>query len=139
MTGIRRIKLAEKKIVEHEGDFIEVKENERELPAKVTNFALNYGMSKGLIDTTNLQDIAVKIESDFALALNIIYLGLVGANPTIISNLSLEEMTEQLDYEWQEVTYLAQTTLISGLPDTLDEFIEELEKMTASDDDSKKK
>lgn len=141
MSKIRRIKLATTRITEHNGEFIEVKDNERELPAKITNFALKYGIDKGLIASSNLQELVKKIEEDFGLAVSIIYLGLVGADPTIIGTLKVEDVAEQLDYEWQDVTYIAQSVLLSGLPDTLDEFIAELESMTApdTDDDNKKK
>lgn len=139
-TGIRRIKTADTKVVEHEGKYIEVKENEKEYPAKVTNFALKYGIDKGLIKTTDVSELVVEVEKDFNLAISIIYLGVIGANPVLIGDLDIDKFTERLDYSWQELTYVSQSVLLSGLPDTLDEWIAELEKMTVSDDsDSKKK
>ena len=133
------IPLAIRKIENKEGEYFEVKENERLLPAKVTNFALKYGIDKGIINSSDPSMLFVKVEEDYNLALSVIYLGLVGANPPIVGSLTFEEFSEQLDVEWGEVAYTAQKILVNELPETLLEYIGELEAKTANFDDNNKK
>ena len=134
MSNIRKIKLAEVKV---EGGK-EVKENQQTISALLNNRALKYGISSGLIDTTNLMTLFDDVEENIETAWKLLYLSAYGADREIIKEYSLDEFIELLDVPITEVRYLAQTTILGTLPETYDEFMKELQSKTEKTSSEKK-
>lgn len=135
---IRTIKLAEKKIQEVDGVFVEIKTNERTVPLLINHRALNYGLKNGHIQTTVLKDFMSLEEGNIDLCYHLLYLGAIGANQAFNTILSYDDFVNQLDIPVESIAYTVQSLFYSNLPDTMDQFIGELEKKTTPSDSKKK-
>lgn len=136
---IRKIKLSEKSVQTLNGEFKEETQNEKEIPLLINHRAMHYGIKNGYIKTTVLKDIMDLYLGDLDLCYNLIYLAAIGADPSIISRIKLEDFIEQIDLPLDEVTYKVETLFRADIPETLDEFTEQLKKVTEKSDPNKKK
>ncbi|SHJ63999.1 hypothetical protein SAMN05444401_3542 [Clostridium amylolyticum] len=127
MAKIQVITLSERRIVEHEGEFIEVVENERRVPCMLTNFAIAQAQRENIIQNSlvnDLLDIAIKSDGkevnteevlnkvDEEKCLKTIYIGIRGANKNI--ELTYDEFLQQYHGDYTETlsTYME---LVIGL------------------------
>lgn len=133
MSNIRKLRLADTKVV----DGKEVKEGATTIPALLNNRALRYGISSGMIQTTNLVDLYEKISENVEDAWVLLYIAAYGADKEFIKNYTLDEFIEVLDEPVAELTYLAQTVINGELPETFDEFIKELQAKTENSTEKK--
>lgn len=137
--NFRKIKLAEVDVVDNQGAKELRKVNEEEVGLILSNRALRYGYKEGLIKTTSISKLIDSLPEDIELGWTILYLGAIGANPGFEKKLTREDFIDRLDISPEEVTYTAQSTIMGELPDTYEEFIDELKKKTQKDSEDKKK
>lgn len=155
---IEKIKLYDLEIVEIDGEFRKVKKNEQVLPGLLTNHSLYVGKRDGLLETSltdelyNIVEVfgmqepenmtneeleeygeqmlgRLKNKVDELKVLKIIYLSLVGANPSL--DLGFEDFTLKYheDYEGKMETYV---NLISNLVSGDNQFKKEFENKTST-------
>lgn len=120
------------------GEYVYIKEGESTRPALLTNYALQYGYKNKMIETTNIADLFSSFWTNQDSAYTAIYLGLVGANPNLPNELTFDEMKETIDILWSNIAYVASTITNPELPETFQEWVEELDKKTEKDPLAKK-
>lgn len=130
---IQTVTLREKQIIETENGYEEVVVHEQKYPASITNYSLSMGEKLGLIESSQVHDLA-DLEQVFLTALNpntelhdvkemvdntdrvkflkVIYLAIIGVNPQL--KLTYDEFT-QLYHEDFATTVEIYTNLVLGL------------------------
>lgn len=139
MASIRKVTLADHtNIKQKDGGYVVEHEGLNDYPAYMTNYALYYGRQQGYFDTDILEKL-YDIES-VEDAYRMLYMGCVGADRDFPNKFTYEAFIEKLVYpEVNRVIYTAQTLLSDSLPDTFEEYTEQLKAMTKKEDGDKKK
>ena len=133
MANIRMIPFADKVIKEEDGKSFIEKSNETERPAILTNFALNWAHKKGILPHTKMNELIDIADEDVEMSWKMIYVGVIGANPSLANQMSMDDFIKTLDIDWNEVCYIASSLFFPDLPASFKEWVDNLPKVTNTD------
>ncbi|KAA0547575.1 hypothetical protein FZW96_12065 [Bacillus sp. BGMRC 2118] len=151
---IHSVILKDSKIVELEGEFHQIFENENRYPLFITNHSLRRGRDLGLIESSLISDLvklepSIKSKNKDAASrsvieelseekmLNVIYLAFLGANPK--TELSIDQFVERYHGDYLETTSLYTEIISSVLPSQDSKFAKGLNESTKKTSSNEKK
>lgn len=157
MKKIQSIELYNLKIVELEnGEYAEVKENNKKFPLFITNKSLQYGRDKGFIESSLMEDLLKVLQSQqnpdmseddkniAALksmnedrAIKVIYLAYFGAAGS--SAMSYEEFLDMYHLDFTETIQLYAELVASTFKESKNQFADGMVKSTATPKANEKK
>lgn len=150
---IEKIKLYDLEIVEIDGEFREVKKNEKTIPLLLTNYSLLKGRELGILKTSTMEELANLVTAmgsvdgtldeekygqevfikmaeviDDRKLLGILFLGALGANPNL--EYTFEEFAKKYHGTLEEGMTLY-ANLLQNLAMTENSYKKEFEKLTS--------
>jgi len=161
---IEKINLCEVEVVEIEGEYKQLKRNERTVPAMLTNYAVEQGKRRGLLKTSliselfaiyssikgsgnadllsgKMEELPPEVVMDIGNFVDeskisaVVYMGCIGANPKF--DLSYDDFLMQYNAELQEKLQTYVNLMVGLQGQDKNAFAQEFKRLTKAD--SKKK
>lgn len=128
MGNIRRIRLAESKIVEVDGEYKTVVEDGKDYPLQLTNYGIKKGKDLELIDG-KMTSIGNTDLADISAVMDLLYVCLIGGSPGIENEITLDEFSAKVShYTTDELMFKGMQILLKDTPEEYDDFLKTLDE-----------